>query len=416
VYVFQTIHSFVGSLSTEYFKTQLADYLKHMRLSQKMAEFQQGIRDGKGADGFINQVTQLNKTLSLNNEIVIDNAYYNPEPMLELKQFNRISTGLQGLNSRLSGGLGEGELGMITACPGVGKTTSLLNFQEGAIVAGWLTCFISLEMQIRRIKYRYQGIAAGIDAHYFKLPMKDWPEEQLKRWNAVINPNYRFYGAATMIDMSVGKHKPAALDEAISRWMDAVDRDGRDVTKCKGVYVDWLDMLDPRGIGLSKDDKAHDLLKELCYELGRIARKHKVALWTATQGTREADGREILSMKHVSGAYHKNDALDVGLGLGVINDPSNVQRNDDVGAIPSDDDSIDDPTQGAIPCNRRLMLNLMKNRDNSPSAFEIFQGPTLKLWARSADATADADLLLKGKFDERTDKLQKQGKKKYLGN
>ena len=406
-YVMQVIHSYVGRLSTEYFRAQLPDYLKSVRLSQTMDAYQHNISLGQSTESFINKIAQLDKEITLNDEIIIDNAYTNPETMTEVKQFNRVSTGLQALNTRLGGGLGAGELGMITACPGVGKTTSLLNFDEGAVVSGRRTLFISLEMAIGRIKHRYQGIAAGIDAHYFKMPMTDWPYDELRRYNAVINSEYRFFGYASMVDMSKGKHTPAAIDDTISKWKDAVLRQGGDVDTCRGVYLDWLDMLDIKGLGSSRDTKDHDLLKSACYELGRIARKHGVALWTATQGTREADGRETLSMKHVSGAYHKNDALDVGIGVGVVKDPSMAPRPE-ASNDPNDDDSLDDAAQ-AIPCNRRLMMNIMKNRDNSPCGLEVYQGPTLKLWRRQSESIAAAKLLREGKFEEYATKIRKHG-------
>ena len=164
-------------------------------------------------------------------------------------------------------------------------------------------------------------------------------------------------------------------------------------------------------MALSKDSKDHDLLKKASQELGRLARKHEVALWTATQGTREADGRQMLNMRHVSGAYHKNDALDISLGIGTVYDPATVQRiqNDDQ---VTEDTSLTDDNITAIPCNRKLMVNLMKNRDNSPCAFEVYQGPTLKLWPKSGDAVAADILLSNGKFDEHMTKLERINKRK----
>ena len=129
-----------------------------------------------------------------------------------------------------------------------------------------------------------------------------------------------------------------------------------------------------------------------------------MALWTATQGTRDADGREMLSMKHVSGAYHKNDALDVSLGIGVVYDATNVQRTAD--NAQDDDASITD-TKAAVPCSRKLMLNLMKNRDNSPCAVEVYQGPTLKLWNKEQDAVAADRLLNAGNFTKHMENLRK---------
>lgn len=411
--IFQAIAENTNNLNTEYFRQQFTDFIRSVRVARVVNSSQQLIRVGNNSQALINQIAQINRDVALSGGVLLDNAYTNPEAMTEASQFHRINTGLSRLNIGLGGGLGLGELGMVTACPGVGKTTTLLNFYEGAIITGNRALFMSLEMKTTRIKHRYQSIAAGIPANYFKVPMGEWPAEMLRRYNAVINEEYRFFGYASMMDLSLKKPTPAEIDSYIEQWKDAIYRQGHDPDTCRAVYIDWLDCINIKGLALTKDDKSHDLLKEACYELGRVARRHNVAIWTATQGNKEADGKEVLSMRHVSGAYHKNDALDVGLGLGVVADG----RNDFRGAnapVEDEDQSLTDPMAG-VPCSRNLVINFMKNRDNPGRTIQIYQGPTLKFWNYEQDAIADESYLAKGQFSDRHDHVQVQALGKYKG-
>ena len=393
-----------GTLNPEYFDAQLTDYIKTVRTSQVVDAHMTGLQMGQNPDKFIAQILKVENEVTRNTGMVLDNMYENPEPVSTAEQIQRISTGLHPLNYRIGGGLGVGEFGMITACPGVGKTTAQLNFMDGANVAGWRSLFLTLEMSGKRIKHRHQSITAGIPAHMFKIPITDWNDDMLQRWAAVMDPSYRCYGYAAIMDLSKEGHTINDMDKAIEMWKESEYKRGHDVNACRAVFIDWLDMLEINGMALSKDTKEHELLKKACYKLGQLARKHGVALWTATQGTRDADGREMLSMKHVSGAYHKNDALDVSLGIGVVYDATNVQRTAD--NAQDDDASITD-TKAAVPCSRKLMLNLMKNRDNSPCAVEVYQGPTLKLWNKEQDAVAADRLLNAGNFTKHMENLRK---------
>jgi hypothetical protein len=173
------------------------------------------------------------------------------------------------------------------------------------------------------------------------------------------------------------------INRAVGEWMTHVNKRCGSVDNCKAVFVDWLDRLDPAGIRLTKQTREDTILKKMNEALGEIARKYGIALWTATQGTRQADGQDVLAMQHVAEGYHKNDPLDVSIGLGVIQKDDDGLSADEAGVrctISDDDDN-------APPCDRDLTLSIMKNRDNPTAHFNFYQGPTLKFWNSKTEAT-----------------------------
>jgi replicative DNA helicase len=373
-----------------YFKHILPEYLRSVRLSQAMDDHAQRVALGQGADDLIGAVLQINQDVAHHSDLQLDGVFSNPEALMSHQTFRRISTGLPRLDERIGTGLGTGEQGMITACPGVGKTTTLINFMDGSMNTGSRSLFLTLELAAYRIKHRLQALSAGIDARYFKTPVPTWPEHYLKMYNDILNPeiNKRF-DYASIIDMSKRSHNLADVDRAIGMWKEHfVKIYGEEDARCRAVYVDWLDKLNPSGLHVGKNARDDVILMKMNETLGELARKYDVAIWTATQGTREADGQEVLKMKHTAYGYHKNDPLDVGLGIGVIFDESKVEETGDL--FPRDD-QVD--TLGGVyidpekmpSCKRDLMISITKNRDNPTGSFKVYQGKTLKFYSRRSD-------------------------------
>jgi hypothetical protein len=317
----------------------------------------------------------------------------NPETPTVETIVERVPTALAVLNNLTSGGLGLGEIGMITACPGVGKTTALLNFMNTAIQFGHRALFITLELLGKRIKHRFQAIAGGVDSRVFKIPFEQWPQEMKDRYASIIQPDYKFRDYSAIVDCSLEPITLSVVDNIIADWKAHYDEQyaGKTgVPRCTAVYLDWLDMMAFGGLDVyagfntkSKDQKDHDLLTKMVYGLGRIAKKHNVALWTATQGNKSADGVEVLKMSHVAGAWLKNAGLDLSIGLA----PIMIEDNEIKSVIKNDDDML------APPCDRELMGSIMKNRDNvSDRSFRFYQGSTLKFHTSKSDAMYELSL------------------------
>lgn len=373
-----------------YYRHILPEYLRNVRLSQTMDQHAQRLAMGQGANELIADVLRINQDIAQHSDLQLDGMLTNPEAIMSHQTFRRISTGLPRLDERIGTGLGIGEQGMVTACPGVGKTTTLINFMDGAIQTGSRGLFLTLELAAYRIKHRYQALASGIDARYFKTPVPKWPENYLKMYNEILDPerNKRF-DYPSIVDMSKRSHTIADVDRAIGMWKDAfVSKYGEEKARCRAVFVDWLDKLNPSGLSYGKNTREDVILMKMNEALGELARKYEVAIWTATQGTREADGQERLQMKHTAYGYHKNDPLDVGLGIGVIFDESKVEETGDL--FPRDDEVDTMGADGIDPeklpeCKRDLMISITKNRDNPTGSFKVYQGRTLKFYSRRAD-------------------------------
>ena len=389
-YVMQVIANI--DTNSMYYEAMLPKYLKHIRTNQQLALHASQVASGGDPDELIQRLYEANSDVGGNDDFFLDSVSMNPEPVMSLEDKIRIPMSLGRLNELTDRGLGLGEIGMVTACPGVGKTTSLINFMVSAMHANHRCLFLTLELSGKRIKHRYQSIAAHINAGWLKKPIPTWPIAEMQRYQFLHDPGNPYFDKIHITDLSKKSFKIEDINRAMGMWFEYVDKTYSDTEACRGVYVDWLDKIDPSGLNVSLKDSGDKVLVKIAEKLGELSRKYNVALWTATQGTRQADGVERLEMRHTAYGYHKNDPLDVSLGLGPVQQDARTavaeaHRSSSAGAVIIDDDVADGESKLPPPCNRHLMFNLMKNRDNAAGALAFFQGSTLKYWDYEADAT-----------------------------
>ena len=369
-------------LKSIYLKNMLPGYMQQMRVSQAMSAHGSKIELGYGADELIQNILTINKEVATHTQF--KRKFMGEVGMSFTKPKRRISSGLRSLNNVIDRGLGVSELGMITACPGVGKTNSLINFFSGAVNSGIRSLFITLELNEQRIMHRYTSIAAGIDARYFKVQPDRWPVSIQQRYAYYMNPANPQYEYASVIDVSTHRPTIDELEKIIGDWKDLfVQQYGEEKACCYGVYIDWLDYIMPTGLNVNKNYREDAILAEVTRSVGQLARKFEVALWTATQGTRAADGTEDIKMKHTAGAYHKNDALDIGLGLAASHTATSrteAEKSVSDEALYGPDGKLVDVQAVGPACERHMHMTTTKNRDNAPGKFTFWQGYNLKYY------------------------------------
>jgi replicative DNA helicase len=276
--------------------------------------------------------------------------------------FDRITTGLTSLDGFMDGGLQRGDLGMVVATPGVGKTTTLLHFTNMAAYAGHRCLFLTLELQDHKIHWRYLAMASGIELDWFKRLTTSWPDEQLKRLAAVCDDKYPIHDRVTVSDESPAPPNTLQIDARIKLWRKMTIEKYGDDRECALVCVDWLNLI-PAIPGEVKRDKDDILITKVAEQLKRVAIKHNVAIWTAQQGNRQADGKKFVRMSHTAGAYQSNAPMDVAIGAGRAaggedeEDYQPQQRKDDF-----------------------LNFNITKNRHGGVGSCVVYRAPTMRLF------------------------------------
>ena len=357
-----------ATLSSTYYQEKLETFVQEVQIYNLMAEAQtQGF--GNQSEMVIAGMEQIKReAANRNTGGGFSVSAGNPQLIMTREDRIRIPTGLRKLDVNLSGGLSPGELGMITACTGVGKTNAGINFGLSGIVAGWRALIITDEVPGPKMGRRYQAMVTGITADYFKWPVVDWPADVMQQYQFFMHPEFRWKGMEYIWDYSKRRPTIPEIEQAIISWKEHVriTYGEEEAAKCRLVIVDWLDRIATTGLGFSREAKSHEILTELPYQLGEVTRRQDVAMWT-----------EVLNITHTSGAFHKNDALDVSLGLGRINDDETYNDEQEYGDVINEDDDE------CPPVDRDLVISLKKGRESSQAgvlSFKLYQGESLRFW------------------------------------
>jgi predicted ATP-dependent serine protease len=79
-----------------------------------------------------------------------------------------ITTGWDVIDDLMDGGLAEGELGVVMAPAGIGKSWLLINIGSNAIKAGHTVIHYTLELNENYVGQRYDSVLTGINAQSLK--------------------------------------------------------------------------------------------------------------------------------------------------------------------------------------------------------------------------------------------------------
>jgi len=325
---------------------------------------------GQNASSLSKAIVSLNDKVNKASSIFIDEDHFQDVLSTETTLLNtvvkRVTTGIPTCDNVFTGGTAIGEVGMLTAPQGVGKTNFLINMAHAAALMGHRVLFFTLELPIEKIRKRLCAMAAGILADYTKQPLDKWPDLELKKLALLKQGAYPYISNIKIIEHNKEKLRQNKLEAYIEQWKERYADDN-----CDLVCVDWIDYVEPNRF--VKDDWM--VYKRINEEFGFISRRLNVALWTACQVRREAEKKVVLHKSDTARGYYSNDPLDLACGLTV---------HPDYRAADEDSTKLKNPEQ----MYRKMVLSIMKDREGDTPVLCPFQAPTLRFFDTQADYNA----------------------------
>ena len=140
-----------------------------------------------------------------------------------------LPTGLADLD-RMTSGLQKGELVVVAARPGVGKTAFALHMARSAAMAGYAVAVYSLEMQVERLADRWLTAVSEISARHWR--------------SGTVSQQELVEARTTAADL---KRLPIHVDDSTSISMDHVRSSARllkSKSACDLIIIDYLQLCD----------------------------------------------------------------------------------------------------------------------------------------------------------------------------
>ena len=192
-----------------------------------------------------------------------------------------IKTGWDPVDEVMDGGLGKGELGVVVAPAGIGKTWCLQNIGAAAVKEGLDVVHYTLELNQNYVGLRYDTVFSGITTASIKY-YQDEIKKKISQLKGTLLIKYFPTKSATV--------------QTLSSHLKQIELSGLDIDL---VIVDYADIL--RGIGTEK----RHVLENIYEDLRGLAGEVEVPIWTASQANRSSLEEEIIDATKVAEAYSK---------------------------------------------------------------------------------------------------------------
>ena len=243
---------------------------------------------------------------ALDTNVSLDMGY-NPmdgiDEALEENYRKVIPTGFSRLDKALYGGLGTGELGVIIAPSGVGKSSATTGFAASAATykckdndyRGFKVLHIHFEDKDVNIKRKYYGWLTGVDAIDLSRPeFKEDVKSRLKN---------ELFEEAQMIKENLWCFHLPSGEVTVGRIEQIVKQGIARGFKPDLIIIDYFECLEYD----SADRTDSEWSKEgrTMRKLEALAHKYEAGLWVPIQGTKDSFDKEILGLSSGGGSVKK---------------------------------------------------------------------------------------------------------------
>lgn len=213
------------------------------------------------------------------------------------KDFRIPIPAMNGLDELIGGGLSPGELGVVIAPPGGGKSMALVKFASTALFHGKKVVYYTLELSEEVVGQRFDSCIADIMLKH----VWEYPEHITEKLGELA----KLGGGLKIKEFTEG----GVTINTIKAHLKTLEIEGfiPDI-----IFVDYLGLMKPLG---SYAEKRH-ALTDIAEGLRNIANNYGIPIWTAHQTNRTAIQEERINTAHIGESLGIVATVDLALGLG----------------------------------------------------------------------------------------------------
>lgn len=272
----------------DFVKDKSLNFCKQQNLKKELKSVQSIIDNGdfeeySKIEGIIQKALQV----GLVEEEAID-VFDNIDAALEKDFREPIPTGIVGLDNLLKGGLGKGELAVLLAPTGVGKTTFLTKVSNTAYNCGNNVLQLFFEDNKDVIKRKHYTIWSGI-APDEQPNFKEEVKEKVREAESLSKGELRLLklpsSSVTVSDIK------ARIRKMISEGF-----------KIDLLVIDYVDCILPERGGYGEEWKGEGAIMRT---IEAMTDEFGIAIWVATQGNRDSIASEIVTTDQMGGSIKK---------------------------------------------------------------------------------------------------------------
>ena len=270
----------VESTDLEFVQSETLNFCKNQTLKSAILESVERLqnKDYDGIKSIIDEAMKAGSSRDLGHDYISS-----LETRLEESARETVKTPWDIINDVMDGGLGAGELGVIVAPAGIGKSWTLQALGGDALKKGKVVVHYTLELNENYVGLRYDSIFSGVTTANIKYYKED-VKEKIEKLPGKLLIKYFATKAASV--QTLGAH------------LKQIELSG---TKPDVVIVDYADILMPTG---NFREKRH-AIGNIYEDLRGLAGELEIPIWTASQANRSALEEDVIGADKVAEDYSK---------------------------------------------------------------------------------------------------------------
>lgn len=277
----------------QYVKEKALDFCRKQALKQALTD----AVDQMQAEKYELIVESIKKAVVVGTTPALGHDFFTDyESRFTRLQRNAVATGLDELDRKdiLHGGLGGGEIGVIVAPTGVGKSHFLTMLGANALRNGVDVLHYTMELTEAAVGLRYDSNLCDIDSNLV-IDNKDKVLEAEKAMKL---------GRLIIKEFPTNSASIFTLRSHIERLDIKGFRPGL-------IIIDYADIMR----STRQYDSLRHELKLIYEELRAFAMEKRIPIWTASQSNKEGSSQEVVDLSNMSEAYGKAMVADVVLSI-----------------------------------------------------------------------------------------------------
>ena len=275
------IYTQVGNVDLDYIKNEFTNFCINQNLKGVILQSVDLLK--AGSYDRIKDLVDKAMKVGVENNLGMDYIEDYDDRMQDLKR-STVPTKWEPINDLMDGGLGPGDLGVVVAPSGVGKTWILTAIGAEAVRKGLSVVHYTMELSEHYVGARYDTVFTGIPSAELK-DKKDEVKAKIKNLKGRLLVKYFPPKGVTVKKLQAHIEKMVTMDNR------------PDV-----IIVDYADLL------LSHSNKSDSTYAEqggVYIDLRGMSGELEIPIWTASQTNRSAIDSEVIEADKIADSYAK---------------------------------------------------------------------------------------------------------------
>ena len=267
-------------------------FCRYRKLKETLTKIQTKV-DRNHVEDFTEIETELKKCFEYKLSDDPIGVFENVDNVLDDESREPIPTGIEGIDKILHGGVARGEVALVIAPLGVGKTSMLTKVANTGYETGRNVLQVFFEDKSPSVQRKHYTAMTGIPLNELSDRREDVKKKLLK-FKALRD--------------AAGNHlhlvKLPADGTTVSKLKNLIKRINSKYPTIDLVVIDYVDCLTPeKGDAGGKEEWSGE--GKIMRQVEVMAEEMNVALWTATQGSRSSTSVEVVRVENMGGNLKK---------------------------------------------------------------------------------------------------------------